>query len=68
MLGKSNQYHDLRAALLRAGWTLRSWALAQGYAVQTVYGAAKGTRAGVKSTKIRTELERITNVPKKRIA
>lgn len=50
-------YDQLRAALIRRGYSLRSWAATAGYPVTTVYGAARGERSGIKAVKIRTELE-----------
>ena len=53
----SPDYFDLRTALLRKGYSLRSWALANNLAVGSVYGAAKGHRNGKVSTQIRIALE-----------
>lgn len=49
----------MRAALIHRGFTLRSFALANGYSVPTVYMAARGERAGVIAIKIRNHLEEI---------
>lgn len=62
MRQKANRnYRDLRAELIRAGYTLRSFATAFGYRYPSVYCAARGTRAGVVTTKIREHLEQIAN-------
>lgn len=62
MSEKANRnYRDLRARLIRAGYTLRSFAAAHGYKAPTVYCAARGTRAGLVTTKIRLHLEEIAN-------
>jgi hypothetical protein len=50
-------YLQLRLRLLERGHSLRSFALAHGYNPQTVYCAARGTRAGKEATKIRKHLE-----------
>lgn len=54
-------YRDLRWRLIRAGYSLRSFALAFGYKIPTVYCAARGTRAGVISRKILSHMEEIAN-------
>ena len=56
-------YVNLRMGLLRRGLSIRSFALRFGYPVQTVYGAAKGIRAGKVSVPIRSHLERFINEP-----
>ncbi len=58
MTGKGNDnYRRLRVRLLQRGTNLRQWAARRGYPVTTVYDAARGTRAGIKSVKIARELE-----------
>lgn len=57
----TRNYRELRARLIRAGYTLRSFARQHGYAVPSVYCAARGTRAGVITTKIRQHLEELIN-------
>ena len=56
---KGFTYKSLRAELIHRGFTLRSFALANGYSVPTVYMAARGDRSGIISTKIRNHLEQI---------
>lgn len=53
----SSRYQELRWRLLRRGFSLRGWALKQGYPVTTVYSAARGERIGVRSMRIARELE-----------
>jgi hypothetical protein len=53
----ARKYRELKATLISRGYTLRSWALAHGYKPTTVYGAASGVRAGIKSIRIRKQLE-----------
>lgn len=57
----NRNYRELRARLIRAGYTLRSFAEAFGYKAPTVYCAARGTRAGIITTKIKRHLEEIAN-------
>lgn len=58
MSQNANQnYRDLRAKLIAKGYTFRSWAKKRGHAVGSVYNAVRGTRCGIKATKIRRELE-----------
>jgi gp16 family phage-associated protein len=49
----------LRAALIEAGFTVSSWARANGYPPTTVFDAAKGTRAGVETMRIRRKLKEL---------
>lgn len=42
-------YRKTRAALIRRGFTFRSWAQAQGVPYTTIIGAARRERAGVKA-------------------
>lgn len=53
----NDKYRRLRVKLLNRGTNLRQWAALHGYPVTTVYDAARGARAGVKSVKIARELE-----------
>lgn len=53
----NKKYLDIRKSLLGLGYTIRSWALENGHPVTTVYGAARGERGGVKSTRILKQLE-----------
>lgn len=53
------KYRELRARLIRKGYTLRSFARSFGFNEQTVYSAAQGKRAGVVSVQIQTKLEEI---------
>lgn len=60
MSGKTNKkYRNLRAALYRRGLSLRQFAITNNLPLRTVYGAASGQRAGVKSVAI---LKKITEV------
>lgn len=52
----TTSYPDIRARLIQRGYTLRSFALAFGYSIPTTYCAARGTRAGVQTTRIRNHL------------
>lgn len=54
-------YNDLRSALIARGMYLTTWAVKRGYPYTTVVSAAKGERKGVKSSKIRRELEETAN-------
>jgi hypothetical protein len=54
---KNYSYETLRARLVERGHTLRAFALEKRYPLQTVYSAAKRQRHGVKSKRIRRELE-----------
>lgn len=58
-------YAELRARLIKRGYTLRSFALRFGYSVPTVYFAARGLRAGVQSSRISKHLKRIVHAPEK---
>ncbi|HYE33526.1 MAG TPA: hypothetical protein VEH27_19045 [Methylomirabilota bacterium] len=59
---KVNQkYQNLRAKLLKRGTNLSRWAASHGYPITTVYGAARGERAGIKATEIRLKLETLAN-------
>jgi len=53
---KKNEYARTRAALIHAGHTLRSWALAHGYPVGSVYSAIQRRRHGPKAHAIRRDL------------
>jgi gp16 family phage-associated protein len=55
----SPTYRMLRAALIEAGFTVSSWARANGYPPTTVFDAAKGTRAGVETMRIRRKLKEL---------
>jgi gp16 family phage-associated protein len=55
----SKNYQRLRSKLIARGFTLRSWALKNGFPPNTVYGAARGQRSGVKATLIRNRLIKI---------
>lgn len=57
----SPAYKALRARLIEKGMTLRSFAAAHGLPYPTVYCAARGTRAGIKSVQIRRRLEEVAN-------
>lgn len=52
-------YRELRAQLIRRGYTLRTFAQRFGFNEQTVYSAAKGLRHGVMSVRIRAKLEEV---------
>lgn len=54
-------YRALRASLIHRGYTLRSFALANGYSVPTVYMAARGLRSGIIASRIRRHLEELIN-------
>jgi hypothetical protein len=58
------EFKELRAKLLKRGHSLRSFAITHGYKVQTVYSAAKRTRAGRKSLPIFEHICRFVNAPK----
>lgn len=58
----TDPYGELRQKLLSRGYTFRSFALAFGYSIQTVYCAARGTRSGKISKPIRKHLESFTHV------
>lgn len=62
---KSEHYRVLRAELLTRGITLRQFALDHGYALQTVYDAAKGLRGGETTLMIREKLQELTDVKTK---
>lgn len=51
------KYRDLRARLYRRGMTLRQFALKHALPPRSVYGAARGERAGVKSLLILKKIE-----------
>lgn len=51
------KYDSLRATLIGKGTNLRRWAADRGYPATTVYGAARGLRGGIRSVRIRRELE-----------
>lgn len=53
----NKKYRELRATLIGRGKSLRLWAVENGYPISTVYDAARGTRAGVESVRIRRKLE-----------
>jgi hypothetical protein len=57
----NRKYTDLRAKLLRKQCSLRSWAIEHNLPVGSVYHAAKGSRLGPKSLKIRKALETFLN-------
>jgi hypothetical protein len=46
----------IRIGMIEKGTNLRLWAQAMGYPESTVYAAARGARAGIKSVKIQKEL------------
>jgi hypothetical protein len=50
------KYQAIRSALIAKGTNLKRWAEDNEYPVTTVYGAAKGERSGIVSTKIRKRL------------
>jgi hypothetical protein len=50
-------YSLLRARMIGHGTTLSRWARKKGYPITTVYGAARGERAGIQATRIRRQLE-----------
>lgn len=52
-------FATLRAKLIERGYTIRSAAKLLGHPYPTVYCAARGTRAGVKSVQILNQLEGI---------
>lgn len=52
-------YLDLRIRMIQRGFTLRSFAMSNGYPVPSVYMAARGLRAGIKSVKILNHLKQI---------
>jgi len=54
-------YESLRNKLLDRGYSLRSFALAFGYKVPTVYDAARGSRAGKTTRTIRRHLRKVAN-------
>lgn len=51
------KYRDLRVKLYLRGVTLRQFALANQIPMRSVYGAARGERAGVKSLLILKKIE-----------
>lgn len=55
----NQSYKRLKRKLLERGWNLRQFAIRNGYKVATVYDAARGSREGVLSVKIRRELEEL---------
>lgn len=58
MNGKARtKYPNLRARLIERGTTLRRFAMENGLPVRSVYSAARGDRAGVKSVYILKKLE-----------
>lgn len=52
----TKKYSTLRARMIKAGTTLRRFALENGYNPGTVYAAAKGQRYGIISARIINEL------------
>lgn len=52
-----DDYTLIRVGLINRGFTLASWARTKGYPVPTVYDAARGKRRGIKSTRIRKQLQ-----------
>ncbi len=57
----NKSYAETRAALLRRGFTLASWARARRHRPSTVYDSVKGLRHGLVATKIRYQLEKFLN-------
>lgn len=53
----SSNYRKTRAALVRRGFTIRSWARAHSFPVTTVYGALRGERAGIKAVAVQQQLQ-----------
>lgn len=49
-------YPRLRSLLIARGTNLKRWATDHGFPVGSVYHAARGTRAGVQTIKIRNRL------------
>lgn len=56
-----NEYHELKGQMISRGTNIARWARKHSYPLTTVYLAASGQRAGIKSTKIRRELEKFVN-------
>lgn len=54
----NNNYQALRGALIEKGTNLKRWAADNNYPFTTVYGAARGTRRGIKSMHIKRQLIR----------
>lgn len=54
---KFSTYETLASRLKDRGTNFRRFAIARGYAFQTVYSAARGERDGIVTRKIRRELE-----------
>lgn len=57
----TQNYQQIRKALLHRGTNLRRWARAHGFKEQSVYHAARGTRNGVLSYTIRRSITRYIN-------
>ena len=57
----NKKYQRLKEGLIQRGTNVVRWAAANGYPVTTVYGAARGLRAGIKAVKIRRALEAFLN-------
>lgn len=57
MKASSYEYISLRQALIGRGVSLRQFAAQHGYPASSVYAAARGSRAGVKATTIRRQLQ-----------
>ena len=54
-------YTRLRARLIAQGTNLKRFAELRGYPMTTVYGAARGDRAGVEAVRILRELQEFPN-------
>lgn len=60
-LNASQKYARLRAKLLTRGYTVRQWALEQGFPPTTAYSALRGDRKGPISISIIQRLEECFN-------
>lgn len=57
----NNKYRRLRSQLISKGTNLRRWAQENNFPITTVYGAARGQRAGIEAIKIKKLLEAYAN-------
>jgi len=56
---KTRTAAEIRGELIKRGYTVSSWARANGYRPSTVFEAIRGNRHGIISTEIRSKLEQI---------
>lgn len=56
----NKNYQATRAALIKKGFTIASWARRHGFKPSTVYDAVRGRRSGIVAVKIVNSLEAFT--------